>query len=239
MALDHPLERDALARFEHECVAAGDRELTLRTAQVTLERAEKAIAKDPGSAPPLAAGANALALLGEEHRARDWIDRALLLDPDNLSLRYNLACLLTLQLKDFDRALEMMKPYFEQVVSPTFIKHLQADPDLDPLRDDPAQRVGDARVPRRGARHRLHARGHHQRRPHVPVLRLEESTAVEGELDLDADLVAEGVGVGEGVLAAQASGASPSAWTTKPARVRRSTHHAANAMSTVTPASAY
>ena len=36
-----------------------------------------------------------------------------------------------------DRAVELMKPYFEQVVSPTFIKHLEADPDLDPLRGDP------------------------------------------------------------------------------------------------------
>ena len=99
-----------------------------RAAQMTLERAEKAIMRDPASAPPLAGGANALAILGEEQRAREWVDRALLLDPDNLSMRYNLACAMIVELKDADRAMELMQPYFEQIVSPTFIKHLEADP---------------------------------------------------------------------------------------------------------------
>ena len=117
--------------------ATGDRDGLRRFAQMGLERVEKAIVKDPASAPALAAGANALITLGEEQRAREWIDRALLLDPDNLSMRYNLACALTIDRKDCDRAIELMEPYFEQVVSPTFIKHLEADPDLDPLRDDP------------------------------------------------------------------------------------------------------
>jgi hypothetical protein len=30
-----------------------------------------------------------------------------------------------------------MGPYFERVISPTQIKHMGADPDLDPIRDDP------------------------------------------------------------------------------------------------------
>jgi adenylate cyclase len=112
-------------------------EQLLRVAQMTVERTEKALAKDPGNASALASGASALAILGEDEQARDWIDRALLLDPDNILMRYNLACALAMDIKDNDRALEVIAPYFERTVSPTQVKHADVDPDLDPIRDDP------------------------------------------------------------------------------------------------------
>jgi adenylate cyclase len=117
--------------------ATGDQECMQRAAQMTVERAEKAIAKDPANASALASGAAALAIVGEVHRARDWIERALLLEPDNLSMRYNLVCAMAVALGDKEGALELMGPYLEGVVSPTQIKHLGADPDLDSIRDDP------------------------------------------------------------------------------------------------------
>jgi adenylate cyclase len=104
---------------------------------MTIERAEKALAKDPANAPALASGSSALAALGERDRAMDWLERALLLDPDNILMRYNLACALTVDLHDDDRALEVMQDYFERTVSPTHIRHADADPDLDRLRTDP------------------------------------------------------------------------------------------------------
>ena len=107
-----------------------------RVVRSGLERAERAVAKDPTNAQALAAGASALALLGEERRARDWIDRALLLDPDNAGTRYNLACALLDRLDDREKAIEVLGPYFEQTI-PNRIKHLEADPDMDPIRDDP------------------------------------------------------------------------------------------------------
>jgi len=115
----------------------GDEDAVRRSARLTIERAEKAVAKDPANTQALAGGANALAILGEQARARDWIDRALLLDPDNTLTRYNLACALALRLKDADRAIEVLEPYFEQEVSPAQIKHLQVDPDMDPIREHP------------------------------------------------------------------------------------------------------
>ena len=115
----------------------GDEDQLRRAAQMTLERTEKAIAKDPASAPALAAGANALAALGEDQRAKDWIDRALLLDPDNILMRYNLACCLAQELKDNDRAILVIEPYFGRTVSATQIRHADSDPDLDGLREDP------------------------------------------------------------------------------------------------------
>jgi adenylate cyclase len=61
----------------------------------------------------------------------------LLLEPDNISMRYNLACALVTDIKDHDAAIELFRPYFERVISPTQIKHMMADPDLDSIRDDP------------------------------------------------------------------------------------------------------
>ena len=115
----------------------GEPDQLRRVSQLTVERTEKALAKDPANASALASGAAALAVLGEHERAKDWIERALLLDPDNIMMRYNLACALVMDLGDRDRALEVIAPYFEGVVSQTQIRHMDVDPDLDGLRDHP------------------------------------------------------------------------------------------------------
>jgi adenylate cyclase len=115
----------------------GDADQLRRVAQMTVERTEKAIAKDPSNSAVLAAGAAALAIVGEDQRGNDWVDRALLLDPDNIIIRYNLACALTGDLKDPNRAIEVLEPYFKTTLSATHIRHAEVDPDLDPLRDDP------------------------------------------------------------------------------------------------------
>jgi adenylate cyclase len=117
--------------------AAGDKAAVRRTATLTLERAERAIAKDPTNGPALAVGASALCMFGDEERARDWVGRALLLDPDNLSMRYNLACSLAQELNDPETALETLTPFFEKVNSPMHIRHLEVDPDLDAIREAP------------------------------------------------------------------------------------------------------
>jgi adenylate cyclase len=79
----------------------------------------------------------ALAVIGENQRAKDWIDRALLLDPENNIMRYNLACALTTELNDPDRAIKVLEPYFKTTLGVTHVRHAEADPDLDSLREDP------------------------------------------------------------------------------------------------------
>jgi adenylate cyclase len=116
--------------------STGEDALLRKAAKTALERAERAIAKDPTNGPALAVGASALCMFGDEERARDWIRRALLLDPDNLSMRYNLACSLARELGDPKGALETLKPFFEKVNSQMHIRHLEVDPDLNPIRDD-------------------------------------------------------------------------------------------------------
>ena len=117
--------------------AMGDVEAAKRAARLAFERAEKSLAHEPTNGSAIANGAFALALLGEVDRAREWIERGLLLDPDNLSMRYNMACTLTVALKDDEAALDVIQPYFEVVNTASQIKHTEADPDFTRLRDQP------------------------------------------------------------------------------------------------------
>ena len=117
--------------------AIGDAEAANRAARLTLERAERALAQDPANGPAIANGAFALATLGEPDRAREWIERGLLLDPDNQYMRYNVACLLASQLRDYDSAMDVLQPFFEEVRTASQLKHVEYDPDLEPLRNQP------------------------------------------------------------------------------------------------------
>jgi len=117
--------------------ATGDKAQLQKAARVTLERTERALAKDPTNGTALAAGAYSLAMFGDEERAREWMRRALVLDPDNLNMRYNLACTMVRQLGDVDETLNTLQPFFERVTSATIMRHMEVDPDLDPLRNDP------------------------------------------------------------------------------------------------------
>ena len=78
----------------------------------------------------------ALAALGEAERAKEWAERALLLDPDNVNLRYNFACSLITDLHDYEAALDMLAPRFE-TMGIEVLNWVKSDPDLDPIRDDP------------------------------------------------------------------------------------------------------
>jgi adenylate cyclase len=115
----------------------GDTESRNRAARLCFERAERALATEPTNGSAISNGAYALAILGEEDRAREWIERGLLLDPDNLSMRYNLACTLTVALHDDEAALDVLQPYFERVNTIPQIKHTEADPDFIRIRDKP------------------------------------------------------------------------------------------------------
>jgi adenylate cyclase len=77
-----------------------------------------------------------LAALGEAERAKEWAERALLLDPDNINLRYNFACSLITDLHDYDAALDLLAPRFE-TMSIEVLNWVKTDPDLDPVRDHP------------------------------------------------------------------------------------------------------
>lgn len=104
---------------------------------MTLERTEKIIARDSTNPSAMAAGAGALVRLGDEARAREWLGRALLLDPDNLNMRYNVACGLVADFGERESAIETLGPFFDRINSTIWMRHVDADPDLDSIRGDP------------------------------------------------------------------------------------------------------
>ncbi len=116
--------------------AIGDRDGVIRSAKTALERVSAALSQDPNNADAVAFGACALAALGEAERARDWVHRALLIDPDSRTIRYNLACALAADLDAVDDALELLKPYLAGA-TPAELAHIMADPDLSRARSDP------------------------------------------------------------------------------------------------------
>jgi adenylate cyclase len=114
-----------------------DEAAAMDAARRTLERAEMALAKDPTNGAALAAGASSLIMMGDIERGKDWTQRALLLDPENLSVRYNVACSLTFRNSDLPGALDLLEQYFARLDSPGQITHAEIDPDMDRVRDDP------------------------------------------------------------------------------------------------------
>jgi adenylate cyclase len=114
-----------------------DRAQMLKSAEMVRERVQRAISMDPTNGTALASGAYSLAMLGEIERSREWMRRALLLVPVNLVMRYNAACCLLRQIGDADDALKALDPFFQKVTSTTWIWHAEADPDFEPIREDP------------------------------------------------------------------------------------------------------
>jgi len=115
--------------------AVGDEQAVARVARIALARAEKILAQDSNNGAAMGYGVLALAGLGETERAKEWINRALLIEPDNMNMRYNFACALAL-LKDSEAALELLGPVLETAYIDR-LNHAKVDPDLDILRDDP------------------------------------------------------------------------------------------------------
>jgi adenylate cyclase len=116
--------------------ALGEHDAAQRAAKIALERCEKILARDSNNVAAFGHASVALAVLGEYERAKEWMERALLVDPDNVTMRYNFACNLALYLHDKDAALELLRPIFDQMGT-GWIHHAKVDPDLDSIRDDP------------------------------------------------------------------------------------------------------
>ena len=116
--------------------AIGDHQSARRAAQLTLSRCERVIAQDNNGAA-MGFGADALAVLGDVERAKEWMNRALLVvDPENNPMRYNFACTLAANFKDRDAALEMLGSVVTRFAR-GMLNHAKIDPDLESLRDDP------------------------------------------------------------------------------------------------------
>ena len=118
-------------------IALGDQDSARRFARIALETAEKVVSQDRSNGFAMSCGVFALAALGEADWARDWMRRALLIDPDNLVMRYSFACALASSLSDPEAALAMLGPTLERDTGGEIVSAAATDPDFVSLRDDP------------------------------------------------------------------------------------------------------
>lgn len=116
--------------------AMGDRGAARAAAKMCVEKSEQVLAQDPGNGAAMSFAALGFAMLGEQDRAREWMERAILVDPDNLNVRYNLACVLAAHLKDREAALRLLERTLVSVGA-FQLAIAETDPDLELVRDDP------------------------------------------------------------------------------------------------------
>ena len=115
--------------------ALGDMPKMREAAKRCLARAEKITTQEPDNGLALGYVVVSLCNLGEIERAKDLAKRAMLLDPDNLTMRYNFACGFA-QIGDAQAALELLGPVFERDAAET-VNWAKVDPDLNVVREDP------------------------------------------------------------------------------------------------------
>jgi adenylate cyclase len=100
-----------------------------------ISESEKALIQDPSNGAALASGASGLAIMGQKDRAREWMAKAILLDPENFQMRYNCACVALTYLDDKATALTLLE--FPLTRSRIHVIWAASDPDLDSIRTDP------------------------------------------------------------------------------------------------------
>ena len=108
---------------------------TKRIARTAIERAENELKLHPENPRPACLGGGCLAALGEKDRAREWLSRALAIDPDDDVTRYNVACGYC-TLGDVEAAFDLLEKMLPNATDwmKSWVKY---DSDLDPLRKLP------------------------------------------------------------------------------------------------------
>jgi adenylate cyclase len=135
-AENKPDDYQALSLLIHIYRSLGRDRDSKSAARKAIERAESELTLHPENPRAAYLGASALATLGEKDRAREWAARALAIDPDDVLIQYNVACVYSL-LGDLEQAfdlLERLLPNAGYELKRGWIKH---DSDLDPLRGHP------------------------------------------------------------------------------------------------------
>jgi adenylate cyclase len=117
-------------------LAQGELDSARACASKVISQVEAALARNPDNGAALAYGVLSFAAVGNLERAREWLERALLLDPDNMYMRYNLAWPVLAFFDDREQALELLEPAFAKG-GRTLVSLGMADRNLDALRDDP------------------------------------------------------------------------------------------------------
>ena len=129
------------------CYQAEGRSAEVRHgASKMVSESQKALQQDPSNGAALGVLAGGYAILGDLDRAREWIERAQLIDPDNINMKYNFACVLATYVGDKEQALQLLKRALAGA-GESLVRAAEADPDFDCIRDEPGFRkaVSDAK----------------------------------------------------------------------------------------------
>src|SRR5437588_11852743 len=100
-----------------------------------IERAECELTLHPENSRAAYLGAKALVTLGQSDRAKEWLNRSIAIDPEDLPTQYNVACAYT-ALGDTEAAFDLLERLLPNANHETkaWIKY---DSDFDPLREHP------------------------------------------------------------------------------------------------------
>src|SRR5262249_48118111 len=93
---------------------------------------EKEIGLHPDNAHAVVWGASSLIRLGMKERAKEWIERILIIEPDDAMIHYNVACDFAL-LNELDRALDTLESCADKIAATVVVNWLKNDNDLAPL----------------------------------------------------------------------------------------------------------
>jgi adenylate cyclase len=134
MALDPSAYRPA-GMIVQAYVGVGDKQKAEAAARRLVEHCEKLLAVEPDHGGALGFMVPALAELGEADRAREWARRAVLFDPDNVRLLYNLACGMA-RMKDAEAACDLLEGVLVKINS-GWLLWAEKDNDFDSMRSYP------------------------------------------------------------------------------------------------------
>lgn len=124
------------AAFVTQCYEAkGDKPRILESAKRAMGRVEKIVAAEPGHSRAIGIGVGMLVTLNERERAMEWTTRARLVDPENVNLHYNLACAMSV-MGETEEALKTLEGVALRI-SPGMLSWIDADSDLDAVRNEP------------------------------------------------------------------------------------------------------
>ena len=131
LAPDNPIVR---ANHGEALLELGRDDEAHRADEEGIEAARKHLELNPGDARALSMGAAALVSTGQKEEGFAWAERAVALAPHETMLMYNVACLYSLA-GEPDSAFEYLGRAAE--AGHAHRAWLEADSDLDPIRDDP------------------------------------------------------------------------------------------------------
>jgi adenylate cyclase len=118
-----------------QCYEAIGSPLRVPAARHALARAEKLIAVEPDHGLGLSFGIGALVAIGDMERAKEWSRRALLIDPGNLNVTYNIGCGL-IKGGEIEWGLDLIEATVRATLRGN-LNWIETDNDLDGVRDHP------------------------------------------------------------------------------------------------------